>query len=212
VIQVDFRPENASEQPYRDSNGIVIVETPSLPHLFEEYAGVRVAVNKEERQEQQRLNELSRNLQEPHHSTIEKFIDDPTFRADVLGELSTFSIHLIAGFVSFLERCIEEASTRARPRGAFYAYDQNLTMILDILTAFPVERFPPALFQTAGYALHRVASYVGPARGQSWDAQKTWENRKSELNDAVLRELRNLAKQHRYEGILQLLGESEHTT
>ncbi len=78
-----------------------------------------------------------------------------------------------------------------------------------ILAAFRLDRFPPALFQTAGYALNRVASYVGRGYGQSWDAETTWNDRKGELKEEVVRELRCIAEQHGYTDILQLLEEPE---
>jgi hypothetical protein len=123
----------------------------------------------------------------------------------MLKVLSKFSIHLIAGFVSFLNKCIDETWKRSVPSGAFEGYNQNLTIILDILTAFPLQNFPPALFQTAAYGLERVAYYVGSEWGKSWAAHKTWESRKGELTSEIVRELRSVAEQYNYWHLQQLL-------
>ena len=109
-----------------------------------------------------------------------------------------FSPHLISGFVSFLDKCIDETWIRSAPPGAFGAYNQNLILLLDILTSFPVDRFPPALLQTVAWGLQRVGPMVGNQRGQSFSANDTWERRKSELNRETVNELENIAKHHGY--------------
>lgn len=92
------------------------------------------------------------------------------------------------------------------PYGAFDGYNQNLVLILDILTAFPINRFPPALFQTAAYGLQRVGYYVGKGPGQCWAAQDTWNERKGELSKEVIDELVSIADQHGYNYVSNLAG------
>ena len=61
---------------------------------------------------------------------IEKFIDDEPFRVQVLKTLSTFPNDLVSGFISFINRCIDETWARSEPKGAFQGYADNLKMIL----------------------------------------------------------------------------------
>jgi hypothetical protein len=204
VVQV-LRKENPSEVPYRDRNGILIIEAAELSDFFEEFLEARNTLDEKEKAEQARLNKLSEKLNSPDTSTIDSFIDDLAYRTTMLKVLSKFSIHLIAGFVSFLNKCIDETWKRSVPSGAFEGYNQNLTIILDILTAFPLQNFPPALFQTAAYGLERVAYYVGSEWGKSWAAHKTWESRKGELTSEIVRELRSVAEQYNYWHLQQLL-------
>jgi hypothetical protein len=159
-----------------------------------------------EKKEQVSLASLADTLNSPDTRTIDSFIDDGSYRAIMLKVLSRFSIYLIAGFVSFLDKCIDETWKRSVPDGAFEGYNQNLTIILDILTAFPLERFPPALFQTAAYGFERVAYYVGPDPGQSWAANGTWNSRKGELSKEIVRELRIVAEQYGYWRLQSLLA------
>lgn len=197
VIQV-LRKDNPSEHPYRDKNGIVIVEVENLSIFFDEYIKVRDDELRKTQEEQEILKTLANQFDAPDGEMIDKFIDDKKFRADTLEILSMFSIYLISGFVSFLNKCIDETWARSRPDGAFGGYNQNLILILDILTAFPFNRFPPALFQTAAYGLQRVGYYVGRSSGKSWAAQDTWDNRKAELSKEVVDELKSIANQHGY--------------
>lgn len=78
-------------------------------------------------------------------------------------------------------------------------------IIADILTAFEVHKMPPALFQSAAYALHRVAPFVGRGPGQSWAAASIWTGRKGELSAELLGELRSAAEQNGYSGLQRLL-------
>ncbi len=203
VIQV-LRKDNPNEKPYRDKNGIVIVETENISVFFKEFIEVREEELKEKQKEQKALTDLAEKLDEPDGAMIEKFIDDAKFRSEILKILSKFSIHLISGFVSFLNKCIDETWARSVPNGAFEGYNQNLILILDILTSFPINRFPPALFQTAAYGLQRVGYYVGEEGGKSWSAKKTWDKRKNELSKEVVVELKSVADQHGYNYVKRL--------
>jgi hypothetical protein len=152
------------------------------------------------------LKRLSAVLDDASSSTIDKFIDDQTYRANILKALSKFSIHLISGFVSFLNKCIDETWSRSAPTGKFEGYNQNLIILLDILTSFPVDQIPPALLQTAAYGLERVGYFVGNQKGQSYSANNTWEKRKSELTREMVKELRNIAEQHGYSHLTRLVN------
>jgi hypothetical protein len=105
-----------------------------------------------------------------------------------------------------LNKCIDETWIRSVPNGAFKGYDQNLTIILDILTSFSIGQFPPALFQTAAYGLQRVGYFVGNEAGKSWAAKKTWDTRKGELTEETVNELKSIAGQHGYNYLERLVS------
>lgn len=210
VIQV-LRKDNPSETPYRDKNGIVIIETSNLSEFFGWFIDVRTKLLAEEQEERNQLEKLAAQLDDPDNQKIEKFIDDQAFRLSLLKILSQFSIHLISSFVTFLNKCIDETWTRTKPYGAFEGYNQNLTLVLDILTAFPANKFPPALFETAAYGLHRVGYYVGKTPGKSHAAAITWEKRKSELSVEMVDELKHFANQHHYNSLKSLIQTIAHT-
>ncbi|MDD5113687.1 MAG: SIR2 family protein [Methylobacter sp.] len=197
VIQI-LRKDNPREMPYRDKNGIVIVEAEDISDFFEEFMVVHAKKLVERDKAHEVLKKLANKLDDPDGAMIEQFIDDSDFRSEILKELSAFPIDLISGFVSFLNKCIDETWTRSQPKGAFEGYNQNLIIILDILITFSINRFPPALFQSAAYGLQRVGYYVGEEHGKSWAAKNTWDSRKYELKKEVVDELKNIADQHGY--------------
>ncbi len=206
VIQV-LRKDNPKEKPYRDKHGIIIIEACRLTEFFKEFVEIRMKLMEKEEEERRALDDLAKELDNPKQSMIERFIDDREFREKILKILSKFPIHLISGFISFLNKCIDETWIRSEPSGAFEGYNENLMIILDILTAFNWKQIPPALFETTAYALQRVGYYVGNERGQSWSAKKTWDRRKNELSQEIVRELRNIAERHGYNYLKRLVRE-----
>ncbi len=208
VVQVvyDRKPRNS---PYKDRNDIVIVETADLSVFFEEFADARAVREKIEGKKRRTVRNLAMELSSAESSMISRFIDDTAYRAKVLNRVAKFSIYVVADFISFLDKCVAETWRRSNPRGAFGGYNENLNIILDTLTAFDLDRFPPALFQTAAQSLQRVARFVGGDLGQSYSAKRTWEKRKGELSTKTVSELSNVAKQYGY-GELRSLLKSAH--
>jgi hypothetical protein len=145
-----------------------------------------------------KLKELSDRLANPEDDLIAEFINDQGFRRELIQELADSPISLVAGFITIFEKALDETWERARPKNAFEAYAENLSVVLDILTGFEVEQIPPALFQAAAYALERVAWYVGKDLGESYAAADLWDERKGELTADMVGELRAVAEQYSY--------------
>ncbi|HHT9109746.1 MAG TPA: SIR2 family NAD-dependent protein deacylase [Candidatus Brocadiaceae bacterium] len=204
VIQI-VRKKNPKQLPYRDRSGILVIETSDLVAFFEEYMAVRAAEKKNEEEIKKDILEFSNALADPTIHFVDKFIDDEQDRKETIRVLSHFPIHLVSGFISFLDKCIDETWKRSEPNGAFEGYNQNLSIILDILTLFDINNIPPALFQTAAYGLQRVGCYVGKEDGKSRSAEETWRNRKGELSKEMVKELTNVADQHSYHHVKRLL-------
>ncbi|MEX6149757.1 SIR2 family NAD-dependent protein deacylase [Providencia hangzhouensis] len=204
VIQV-IKKSKPKKTPYRDKNSVMIIETTDLIDFFEEFSVVREKKHKKEKEQIAKLKKLAEKLNDPNVSTIKQFIDDTEFRDKVLKVLSTFPNNLIASFVSFLNKCIEETWERSKPSGAFDGYADNLTLLIDILTNFSVKQIPPALFQTTAHALERVGYYVGDDSGQSFAAGKIWKERKEMLDNSMITELKNFSEQYNCTYIPKLL-------
>lgn len=133
VVQV-VRSSNPKDEPYRDKNGIIIYETNDLTSFFQEYLEIRNDLLKKEQEELENLRALSESLVNSDESQIEKFIDDETFRREILQKLSEFPTYLISSFESFLDKCIEETVKRSEPYGAFKGYAENLTIVLEAIS------------------------------------------------------------------------------
>jgi len=206
VIQI-VRKDNPKENPYRDRNSIVVIETNSLKDFFGEFTVIRNQSLINEEELKAALDTLSSELDNPDESMVEKFIDDNDYRAKVLKILSSFPNNLISGFVSFINSCIDVTWARSEPNGAFQGYADNLSVILDVLTSFSVKQMPPALFETTAYALQRVGYYIGSEIGKSFAAQKVWDQRKGTLSEDMVSELMSFSRQHSYSYLYRLCRE-----
>ena len=204
VIQV-LRKTNPNETPYRDRNGILIVETDEITHFFSEYVEVRKLEIAKEIKNNETLLGIQKVFNAPSQGVIDKFIDDADFRSSLIRFLSNSPLHLASGFISLIDKCLTETWARSEPKNAFEGYNQNLGLLLDILTGFSTKNIPPALLHTTAYGLERVAFYVGAARGESWAAARTWSNRKSEISTDMVAELNNIANQYEYGNLKRLL-------
>lgn len=204
VIQV-LRKTNPNETPYRDRNGILIVETDEIKHFFDEYVEVRILEIQKENENFASLNEIQEMLNASSQEVIDKFIDNRNVRRDLLHTLSATPIHLASGFISFLDKCLTETWNRSTPNGEFEGYAQNLTLLLDILTVFSTKNIPPALLQTTAYGLERISYYVGMEMGKSHSAYRTWNNRKKEISSDMVKELNDIADQYLYTNLKYLL-------
>lgn len=207
VVQV-LRKADPKNAPYRDGNGIVVVETSEIADFFEEFAVAHNKVMEGEKRRNDLLKALDKILREPG-GAVEKFIDDDDVRTTILKMLARFPAPLVPGFLTFLEKCIDETWKRSAPRGAFEGYNQNLVILLEILTTIPKENFPPALFQSVAQALDRIGYYVGNESGKSRAANETWSARKGNLPGDIVVELGNLANQHGYPELLKLVESVE---
>ena len=205
IIQI-IRKEAPMEMPYRDTGGILVLETKSLPAFFEEYIEVKKINDENRSKEKQRVAAISKALYNPDSNMINNFIDDQTFRKNLLSFFLTNSMPLLSNFVVFIAKCIDETWQRSAPRNAFEAYNDNLKIILDVLTAFPFEHFPPVLLQKMAVSLDNLGPYIGPEDGQSWAAFDTWKSRKNEIPKEMNEELIRISKQYNFRNLLMLLG------
>ncbi|MEW6401325.1 MAG: SIR2 family protein [Chloroflexota bacterium] len=204
VIQI-LRTPNPAELPYRDRNGILIIETDELTTFFNEYIEIREEELKKEGKRTKALSKLQKTFDAPSQEIIDSFIDDVKFRNSLIQGLSGSPVHLASGFISLLDKCLTETWERSAPNGAFEGYNENLVLLLDILTGFSTKTIPPALFQTAAYGLQILAPFIGMEHGQSWSAGRTWMKRKDKLSADMIQELKDIANQYSYTNLLRLL-------
>jgi hypothetical protein len=205
VIQV-VRKASFSELPYRDQNGILIVETDELSSFFEEFEAIRNVEVQAENDSEEAIAETAEQLSDPDKDLVDSFIDDREFRYYLIELFANMPIYKTSAFITFVDKCISAAWLRTGPSGAFEGYNQLLIILLDILIKFEIDNMSPALLQAAAYSLNQVAYYVGTASGQSWSAAKTWDARKGELSEQVIEELDNIAARHSYNNLQELLS------
>jgi hypothetical protein len=203
IIQLLYT-ESPKEEPYRDRNDILIIEFKDLKTILTEIAELVVEDKKAELENDKKLHELNGIFENPEQENIESFIDDEEFRKTIIDEIAKNDIKLISGFLELFSRAIDETWERAKPKGAFWAYNENLTLLLDILENIELSKLPPALLESIAYNLDHVAYYVGTSLGESRAAYNTWKKRKDNIPDDTKNELENIARARNYYRIRSL--------
>lgn len=186
--------KSPAAQPYRNEQDILVVETDDLATFMDELKIAWDTAQATHSAQQAKLAAIANQLDSSPDAMVEAFIDDPAKRASILSVLKKFDIELIASFMTFLAACLDKTWERSLPSGAFGAYDQQLVLILDLLTTFEFQEMPPALFELLAVSLEKLGQYIGHSGGQSWAANDTWANRKGSIPKKTVEELRNHAE------------------
>ncbi len=203
IIQL-FYTENPKEEPYRDRNDILIVEFNDLKTIMTEISELVIQDKELESDNDKKLHKLNEIFENPDQENIEKFIDDEEFRKSIIDELAHNDIKLISGFLELFSRAMDETWERSEPNGAFYAYDENLKILLDIIEKIELSKLPPALLESVAYNLNHVAYYVGNSFGLSKAAFRTWKERRDNIPENTKTELENIARTKSYYRIKDL--------
>lgn len=204
IIQLLFT-DNPKTEPYRDRNDILIIEFKDLKIILTEIAELVVADKILDIESNKKLHELNVIFENPEQENVKNFIDDEDFRKSIISEIAKNDIKLISGFLELFSRAIDKTWERAKPSGAFYAYNENLKILLDIIENIELAKLPPALLESIAYNLDHVASYVGTLLGESRAAYNTWKKRKDNIPMDTKIELENIARARNYHRIKSLL-------
>jgi hypothetical protein len=197
IIQLLYT-EKPKNEPYKDRNDILIIEFKELKTILTEIAELVLNDKAVELENEKELHDLNGIFQNPEKENIENFIDDEEFRTFVIEAISKNDIKLISGFLELFSRAIDETWQRSRPNGAFYAYNENLILLLDIIEKIELAKLPPALLESIAYNLDHVAYYIGNSVGESRSAYRTWNNRKANIPEDTKTELNNIARARSY--------------
>lgn len=197
IIQLLFT-NSPKKEPYLDRNDILIMEFKDLKELLIE---IKDDINKERKKEKKKntdLNKVIKIFKNPTEAHIKKFIDNLEFRKMVIKAISKYEVSLISSFLEMFSKAIDNTWTRAKPKGAFHAYDENLIILLDIIENIDITKIPPALLESIAYNLERVSYFIGNNHGESLAAYKTWNKRKKNIPENFKKELRNIASTRNY--------------
>lgn len=190
IIQFYFT-SSPSSKPYKDINDIIIVEFDDLSNFLEK-------LTKFIREEKKKLKETQKELKSLNEffktDLYIDFVDSEAIRKSTLEMLRKNEGYLISGFLELFSKSIDLTWERAKPNGAFYAYNENLIILLDVIENINIKAMPPALIEAVAYNLNRVANYIGSTIGYSLEANRTWKKRKGNIPDETQKELLNIAK------------------
>lgn len=201
--------KNPKSKPYRTHNGIVILEFDNLSTTLSDLKVIideKVIANRKVIDLALALNSTLIACEE---DDVKEFVDNEEFRQNMLKEINEESIYLINGFLEFFNKAIDLTWERARAAGAFFAYEQNLKILMDTLINLNIKKMPPALIEAVVSNLNSVAYYIGSHKGKSNAAYRTWNKERKKISDEAVDEIRNISKSRQYSQVIELITHNE---
>lgn len=194
VIQLVFC-QNPKDFPVETSSGIILIETNSI---LETLSSINDKINANKAKHNDRIEEIKQitsHLVNADEKIIVKFITQSDYRLAYIVRISDDYRYIIQSFLNFLAKVFDCCWKRAIPYGAFQAYEEMTSIVLDVLIEISYEKMPPALFETVAYNLDRFSTYIGPGKGESHAAFRLWNSKKDQISEVTKRELINYANQ-----------------
>ncbi len=201
IVQV-IRKENPQDTPYRDKkNNIIIIETNEIQNFLDELKATLEVEQKSHEEKRKQLESLIEEIiGETSENAVNKFINEQEYRKSLLGNLlePEIQIYFISPFLEFLSQCIDKTWEDSAPDGEFEPYNQNLSILLDIILNIELRKMPPALLEFVAYSLEKVLPFVGYSKGQSYTAGETWGENKLRIPKEMVDELSTFSERQSY--------------
>ena len=96
--------------------------------------------------------------------------------------------------MNFLEQVGDVINQREAPNGAFHAYNEELKVLLDILTNLHLNKTPNEFVRFVFSKFAELSPYIGSDLGQSYSAGQTWKEQYNNLSEDLLRELHTFSE------------------
>ncbi|MDU1053455.1 SIR2 family protein [Clostridium baratii] len=198
IIQVVWT-ESPDEYPYIDENDNIIIEYNDIRDFLEELVVFLKDNTKTYNKKLENINKLIGKLEEDE-KMIEEFKNNRDFRFELLEYLSEYEYNIMAPYIEFFRRCIDNIWSETYT--SFELYDTYLCILFDIILNYEFKKMPPRLFQIIAERLNKVLYYVGESKykkyyGESWSATDTWHNHKKEIASDMILELYSYARENR---------------
>jgi hypothetical protein len=206
VIQLLYVKENSPKEPYL-KNDILIIEFNNLQEILTEISDFiykEEELNAKEKESLKETNEILKSSEQ----LIEKFINNSKFREDAITNcIIKYDYKLLAGFMELFSKVMDECWEKAKPKGAFEAYSQNLIILLDLLKLIPLDKMPPILLESIEFNFANLAYYIGKGLGSSYSAFDIWNREKSNIPKDILEELFIISEKRFHFSLRTLLNE-----
>jgi SIR2-like domain len=196
VFQVLRKGTAAKIGPYVDRNGVQIIEVHSISSFFAELGTVFSKEKSLSDKRNEAMALVTEMISQKHNGNVAGFVDDAAYRTKMLELLTSESDVLSGAFEGFLLAALDETTLRSNKSGAFYAYNQTIEIVFDLLSCFSVGEFPPALLHAAAASFNKVLPSVGTGFGEAWEAAKTLDRRKGEISTPMRGELLSICAQY----------------
>jgi len=204
VIQLVYT-ETPNDNVIETNNGMILLETNSIKDTLHYISHSIKKVERSYKKYQKEISFIKNQLIDADEESIDRFITDQDHRREFLVRISNSHIYLTETFLSFLTKVFDECWERSRPNGAFHAYWEMTSILLDIIIEITYDKMQPALFETIASNLDKASPYIGNGYGEGHSAYRLWRDRKKEIPEINKKELINYSEQYCCNKIARLL-------
>jgi hypothetical protein len=208
IFQIVFKGEKYKEEPYRNKDGIIIIEIEHLEAFFEELAFDLNIEARSSKKLAKDLKEINEAISNPTPSDIESFISKSAYRKELFNILIQYESYTISGFIEIFSKSLEKSWKKSRGDREFGAYNNILDILVDMIINIPFEKMPPILVEMLASNLNEVCGYVGDYMGMSWKAMDHWKENVDDLPEDTMTEIYNIAQNQKYFRLISFLDDN----
>lgn len=197
VIRKDKSEEGYKEDPYINDNGVIIIETDEIINFFKELICIYNEKDDWGELQNKKVMERIEFFQSAKNNEFNKFIDDEDNRREIIRFVASLNLEyqfIYPAYMNFLEQVGDVINQREAPNGAFHAYNEELKVLLDILTNLHLNKTPNEFVRFVFSKFAELSPYIGSDLGQSYSAGQTWKEQYNNLSEDLLRELHTFSE------------------
>ncbi|GAB6107799.1 SIR2 family NAD-dependent protein deacylase [Fusibacter bizertensis] len=191
VIQL-LRVSESAQKPYRDENGVIIVEINEIDEFFQQLNAYLENFKNQLAEKELLLQEIKDELN--NLDLIGEIIDDEAYAKSFFDRFYWQEPSLINEMLSFLESLFDDLHQSQRVNGAFVQYKKELQIILMLFESMGTEGISAVYYQFMAQELIYLSQYVGPEYGQSFSAYNFWNEHKNSIDKTIWNELQSYAR------------------
>ena len=184
IIQLVHKPKSKIKEPYISKDGIIVFEIGDIETFFANlvsyYLKYRGTIGKKKK----RIYLLNSKFMLLDEQLVNYFIVDTKKRLKIICEISELEMefrYIYPNYVLFLRHVFNNLWNNAHMENAFAEYAVILKVLLDIIYNINYDDVPMLFKDYVMQEFEKIASHIGPYRGQSYKAYDLWQEERNNI-------------------------------
>lgn len=188
-VQIIYTDQTPKDDPYKLSNGLLVLETKSNLSTLDEIANECSSIKSNQKTKQEQAKDILEKLASIVNSGNLTQWHDEAFRGRIITYFSKFHDLVEENILTYLGKVFVLIRMEASKRNNFDAYADWLAFLVDILAIYGNAEMPESLFRFILDELDDVGQSIGQGIGYSWKATQDWQSLKSKIPSLTFEKL-----------------------